>query len=91
MMMDQRTMKATKAPKPTRSENAPVMSSGVMTENIIWKDAKTVSGIVPDTACVAVPPFSTVLLPMFSPSTSMKNVWLRSPMMPPASGPSASV
>ena len=85
MMMDQRTMKATKAPKPTRSENAPVMSSGVMTENIIWKDAKTVSGIVPDTACVAL------LLPMFSPSTSMKNVWLRSPMMPPASGPSASV
>jgi len=86
MMMDQRTMKATKAPKPTRSENAPVMSSGVMTENIIWKDAKTVSGIVPDTACVADVP-----LPMFSPSTSMKNVWLRSPMMPPASGPSASV
>ena len=85
MMMDQRTMKATKAPKPTRSENAPVMSSGVMTENIIWKDAKTVSGIVPDTACVALS------VPMFSPSTSMKNVWLRSPMMPPASGPSASV
>ena len=86
MMMDQRMMKPQKAPKPTRSEKAPVMSSGVMTENIIWKLAKTVVGMVPETAWIAEVP-----LPICSPSTSRKKVWVRSPMTPPTSGPSASV
>src|SRR5256886_6129389 len=74
----QRSVKTTNALKRLRSANAPVMSAGVITANIIWKTMYA--------SCGTVGAYGPGSWP-----TPLSAAQSRPPMIPPMSGPNASV
>src|SRR5881296_1610772 len=74
----QRSVNTTNALKRLRSANAPVMSAGVMTANIIWKTMYA--------SCGTVGAYGPGSWP-----TPLSAAQSRPPMTPPISGPNASV
>ena len=63
MSVNQSVMKTMSTPNFMRSANAPTVRAGVMIAKVIWKVAKTDSGMVPMTDCAVMPAMNALPSP----------------------------